>query len=247
MRLLPNPRQGKLWQAAQPSSVIDIPRRAHIINLEGGFDYVWQKRFTAGARNFVRRAEKANLRVECDTTGRLVPIFYELFRRSVDRWAEQQHEPRWLAQWRAEQRDPLHKLEHIAQHMGEACRVWVAWQGSQPAASILAVFGHNADYMMGAMDKELAAPTRASYLLQKLAIEEACRAGCHLYHMGESGASAGISQFKERFGAQAYPYNEFRIERFPLSRLDRGLRSMVKRAIGFKDVVEEVPHEQARQ
>lgn len=233
--LVPNPRQGELWMAAQPEGVMEIPRRAHVIDLEGGFGSVWQERFIPQTRNKVRKAEKFELAIESDSTGRLIPVFYDLFRLSVDRWAEQQREPRWLAHWRAKQRDPLEKLEHIARHMGKACRVWVAWHGGRPAAAILVIYGQNADYMMGAMNKELAAPTNANYLLQKSAIEEACRLGCHYYHMGESGESAGIGRFKERFGARPYSYTEYRIERLPMSRFDRGLRGVVKRAIGFKD------------
>ncbi len=236
MGIVPNPRQGKLWRVAQPEGCVSISRRAHVLDLEGGFNHVWQKRFAAKTRNKVRQAERSGLVVECDTSGRLIPVFYELFRRSVDRWAEQQHEPRWLARQRAEKRDPLSKLVHIARHLGEVCRVWVAWRGDRPAAAILVMVGHNADYMMGAMDKELAAPTNANDLLQKNAIEDACRAGCRFYHMGESGESAGIAAFKERFGARAYPYDEYRLERLPLNRIDRSLRGLVKRAIGFRDV-----------
>lgn len=235
MSLVPNPRQGELWRVAQPKGAVVVPRRAHVIDLEGGFDRVWKERFASKTRNKVRKAEKSGLVVESDTSGRLVKVFYGLFRRSIDRWAEQQHEPRWLAHWRAEQRDPLAKLEHIASYMGEACRVWVAWQDDRPVAASLVMYGVNADYMMGAMDKELAAPTNANDLLQKHAIEEACRLGCRYYHMGESGESAGIGEFKERLGARAYPYQEYRLERLPLNQMDKGLRGLVKRAIGFKD------------
>jgi lipid II:glycine glycyltransferase (peptidoglycan interpeptide bridge formation enzyme) len=97
------------------------------------------------------------------------------------------------------------------------------------------LIGTNSDEIMGAMDKPLAAPVNANDLLQKAVIEHACRAGCRYHHLGESGESVGLAQFKERFGAQAYPYEEYRLERLPVSRLDMGLRGVVKRAIGFKD------------
>jgi hypothetical protein len=236
MSVVPNPRQGALWESARPADAMKIPRRAHVIDLEGGFDKVWRERFASRTRSKVRRAEKSGLVIERDTSGKLMPVFHQLFRLSVDRWAEQQNEPRWLAHWRAEQRDPLKKLEHIARYMGEACNVWVAWKDERPVASLLVMMGHNADYMMGAMDKDLAAETHANPLLQKLAIEHACEAGCRFYHMGESGESAGIAGFKESLGAQPYPYPELRLERFPISRLDKGLRQVIKRVIGFKDV-----------
>lgn len=234
-RIFPNPRQGELWRAAQPSRVTVIPRRAHVLDLEGGFGKVWGERFASNTRNKVRKAEKLGVEVECDTSGRAIPIFYELYRRSIDRWAEQQHEPRWLAHQRAEQRDPRRKLEHISRSLGETCQVWVARHAGQPVAAILVFSGVNADYAMGAMDKALAAPVYASNLIQKLAIEKACETGCRLYHMGESGTSEGIARFKESLGAQSYPYSEYRLERLPLTRIDRNLRGAVKRLIGFQD------------
>ena len=234
--LRPNPLAAEKWAAAQPPGVVAIPRLAHVLDLEGGFEQVWAKRFTGTARTAVRKAEQSGLVVECDTTGKLVPIFYELFSRSLDRWGKQQHEPLILARWRGHQRDPLRKFQIIAEHLGDACRVWVAWFNGQPAATILVLQGTNASYTRGAMDKELAGPTRANYLLHKLAIEDACRAECRHYHMGESGASSSLAQFKTRFGARAYSYAEYCLERLPITRTDKQLRKLVKRLIGFKDV-----------
>ena len=231
----PNPLAGEPWAAAKPSGVIAIPRVAHVLDLAGGFDEVWKKRFKSGTRNKVRRAEKTGLVVECDTSGKLVPVFYSLFLQSVDRWASQQHEPLALARWRARRRDPIDKFERLAQRLGEAFRLWVAWVDGQPAATILVLQGKNAHYTRGAMNKELAAPTRANDLLQKLAIEDACRAGCRYYHMGESGSSESLSHFKARFGAQPYNYAEYRLERLPITTIDGWMRNFVKKIIKFKD------------
>lgn len=236
MRLFPNPLQGDLWKAAQPARVNVIPRRAHVLDLEGGWKRVWQERMASGTRRKARKAERAGVEVEGDTTGRLLGVFYKLFLLSVERWAEQQHEPVWLARWRAQQRDPLRKLEYLARHLGSQFKVWVAWHDGHAVAASVVLLGTNADYALGAMDKERAGPVYANYLLHQRAIEDACRLGCRYYHMGESGESEGIAHFKERFGARAYPYSEYRLERLPLSRIDSGLRGVVKRAIGFQDV-----------
>jgi len=232
----PNPRAAEAWAAACPPGAVTIPRRAHVLDLEGGFDKVWSRRFTGVARTAVRKAERSGLVVERDTTGRLLPVFYELFQQSIDRWAGLQHEPRALAHWRAQRRDPFQKLQTMARWLGDACRVWVAWSDGRPAASIVVLQGPNADYIRGAMDKQLAGPTRANYLLHRLAIEEACRDGCRMYHMGESGESPTLGQFKSRFGAEALPYAEYRLERIPLTSIEQSLRGLVKRAIGFRDV-----------
>jgi len=231
----PNPRAGEIWAAAAPPGVISIPRLAHVLDLDGGFSQVWMKRFNSRTRNKIRKAEKAGLVVERDTSGELVPVFYDLFRQSISRWASRQNEPPWMARWRGRRRDPITKFESIAQFLGDACRIWVAWFKGQPAAAILVLQGNNAHYTRGAMDKDLAGLTQANYLLHRLAIEEACQAGCRYYHMGETGASVQLAQFKTRFGARAYPYAEYRLERLPISKLDQRVRGLVKRIIGFED------------
>src|SRR5919199_995105 len=222
-------------EAEDVAAVIAVPRLAHILDLAGGFERVWAKRFASETRTAVRKAERSGLVVQCDTSGQLVPVFYDLFRLSIDRWARQQHEPRPLARWRGRRRDPLRKFQLVAQALGAACRLWVAWRDGWPAAAILVLQGANASYTRGVMDKELAGPTQANVLLHRLAIEEACRAGCRSYHMGESGPSASLAQFKRRFGANAYRYNEYRLERLPITSVDAHLRGLVKRFIGFKD------------
>ena len=232
----PNPRQGESWAAAAPQGVVTIPRLAHVIDLEGGFEQVWSKRFDKKTRSAVRKGERAGVVVESDTTGRLVPVFYELLRRSFDRWALQQHEPRFLTHLRGQMRDPLRKFQMMADRLGDACCIWVAWVNGQPAASMLVLQYANVNDSRGAMDKDVTASTGANDLLQSMAIEAACESGCRYYHMGESGNSASLAHFKTRFGAEAYPYAEYHLERFPFTRIDAGLRRIVKRVIGFKDV-----------
>jgi lipid II:glycine glycyltransferase (peptidoglycan interpeptide bridge formation enzyme) len=205
------------------------------LDLAGGFDQVWTKGFTGQTRNHIRRAERSGLSVECDTTGRLIPEFYGLFEQSLVRWANQQHEPVWLARWRGHQRDPLRKLQMMAKMLGDECRVWVARFEGRPAAALIVLQGTNAHYTRGAMDKELASATHANDLLQRLAIEDACRAGCHHYDMGESGTSESLAHFKSRFGAVGYSYAEYYFERLPLTRWNSQARGMVKQIIGFKD------------
>jgi lipid II:glycine glycyltransferase (peptidoglycan interpeptide bridge formation enzyme) len=231
----PNPLDAQLWEKGLPPGAIAVPRLAHVLDLEGGFDRVWADRFTSHTRRSVQKAERSNLTVECDTTGRLVPVYYGLYERSLERWADTLHEPLWLARLRARRRDPQRKIEALARALGASARVWVASLDGRPAAAILVLQGANAHYTRGAMDRELAAPTRANQLLHRLAIEDACRAGCRAYHMGESGTSSGLARFKEGFGARPYPYAEYHLERLPITATDRYVRSAVKRAIGFRE------------
>ena len=237
VHLRPNPLQAEEWATAMAGrpDVVVRPARAHVLDLSGGFDEVWRTRFRPTTRTQVRRAQNMGVEVVTDTTGRLVPEFYELLRRSTDRWARRQHEPLALARLRRARRDPVEKFEAIAAFLGEACQISVARFQGRPAAAILVLRGRNAQYTRGAMDESLAGPLQANRLLHKTAIEAACRAGCASYHMGESGASDGLSQFKSRFGAQPHPYAEYWIERLPLTRADQSVRRAAKRVVGFRE------------
>ena len=232
--LRPSPRDAPQWAAARPTAAT-VPRLAHVLELEGGFGRVWERRFTGTARTAVRKAWRSGLTVERDTSGRLVPAVYELFERSLDRWARARNEPRALARLRGRCRDPRAKFAHIARTIGAACRIWVAWRDGQPAAAIVVLQGANASYTRGMMDKELAGPTRANYLLHQLAMEEACDAGCRFYDMGDSGSSASLAQFKTRFGASPQPYVDYHIERLTFTLLERQTRRTVKRTIRVRD------------
>jgi hypothetical protein len=231
----PNPLSGEDYATAKLTGVIEIPKVAHVLDLTVGFGEIWAKGFKRSTRTKARKAEKLGVIVEKDNSGRLVPVFYELLLKSVDRWAKQQNEPLLLARWRAKQRDPIHKFEQLARRLGDAFNLWVAWYDGQPAAAILVLLGSNANYTRGAMDKDLAGPSLANYLLQKAAIEDACQAGCRFYHMGETGTSEALAHFKSRFGAVPYSYAEYRIERLPITRINGWSKNIVKKLINFKD------------
>jgi hypothetical protein len=232
----PNPLLAARWAAAAPPDVVAVPHVAHILALHGDFGQVWMQRFKGATRTAVRKAERSALTVECDTSGTLVPVFYDLYRRSIVRWAHRQHEPLVLARWRALQRDPCRKFQLVAEHLGAACRVWVAWLEGQPIAAIIVLHqGATASYWRGAMDAALAGPRRANQLLHRLAIEDACVAGCRWYHMGDTGLSTSLAQFKAGFGATPHRYVAYRLERLPLTGVDRHLRRTVKRLLRFED------------
>jgi hypothetical protein len=231
----PNPLFGSTWSAAAMKVGFAEPRLAHVLDLDGCIDNVWSKKFSHQARGSVRKAERSGLRVECDKTGKFIPIYYKLMKCSLDRWAEQQHEPRLLSYLRAQFRDPIRKFETIAQTLGETMRTWVAWLDEEPVAALIVLQGKNVYAFKSVMNKELAGPTHANELLHFHAISEGCKAGCARYHLGESGRSTSLAQFKQRFGAEPYPYSEYYIERLPVTNLDRKIRKIVKWSIGFQD------------
>jgi hypothetical protein len=231
-----NPLHADRWaRAAAGSGFISRPRCACVLDLRGGADEVWKSRLTTNARGAVRRARKLGVEVECDTTGAQLPVFYELLLKSFDRWAVQQHEPRWMARLRGRLRDPLRKFEVLADRIGPALRLYIARYEGRPAATVLLLAGANAHFTRGAMDPSVLGKTRANELLMWSAIEDACRAGCSSFHMGETAPGSSLSRYKEKFGATEVPYAGYVLERLPITKCDAALRGVVKRVIGFRE------------
>jgi lipid II:glycine glycyltransferase (peptidoglycan interpeptide bridge formation enzyme) len=231
-----SPRAAAAWDAAVPGGFAAMERTTYLLDLSRGFEQVWTHQFHASVRQGIRRAERAAVEVEVDRTGRLVPQFQRLHQESVARWAEQQHEPLPLARWRQLRDQPPRLLEAVAARFGDACAIWLASCEGHPAAAIVVLrHGTHAKYWRGVMDRRLAAPVHANQLLQRLAVEDACAAGCLVYDMGDARPDSSLARFKESFGARPVASPAYYRERLPITAADRRLRAAVKRLIGFKD------------
>jgi hypothetical protein len=236
--LRPDPTRWADWSravAAADVAPLTIPRRAHVIDLTGGADHAFGQ-FSKSARRGTRVAEKSGVRVEIDRSGALLDDYYQLYLLSIDRWAERQHEPRALARFRARRRDPLSKLRAMSEHLGKAFVVALAYVDDRPAFGSITLLGQTAHDTRAAMDRDLVDKTYAGDLVQWRMIELACELGCTAYHLGESGQSTSLAQFKEKFGAKPVDYAELRIERLPWTPTDQRLRSLVKKVLRFRDV-----------
>lgn len=233
----PNPVHAGLWaQATQGTGAIALPRRAHVLDLQGGSDAVWEDRFTSSARRAVRKAEAAGLEVRGGNDHELLCDFRRLYESSLVRWAAAQNEPVSLARLRAYRRDPPAKFMHVADSLSSGLRTWIAYLDGLPIAGLMVLLGTNASYTRGAMDRDLVGSHRPNELLHWHAIRDACDAGARKYHLGETGASPTLARFKEKLGGEPVDYAEYRFKRFPVTGAIAPMRSMVKRAIGFRDV-----------
>jgi hypothetical protein len=231
----PSPMITDTWESVVPPDVLRIPYMSQSIDLSGGFDAVWNG-FAASVRSQCRKALRRGVTVERDDTGRLMPIFDGLYRKSVDRWARQQHEPRWLARWRARRRDPQQKFQEVARRLRGSCHVWIARRAGEPIAAVVVLtHGHHSTMWRSAMDKELARGMGATELLQQTAIQEACLAGHRFYHLGDSTPGSALARNKRGYGAMERPYTGYRFERLPVTAVDHFLRRQAKRVIGFHD------------
>lgn len=229
-----DPIDETLWRGTVGRGVLAVARRAHVMQLPADSDQHYRE-LSQAARRSLRIADRNNVRVEVAYDGSLLDEHYGLFMKSVERWARHQHEPLALARFRARRRDPIEKLQAMADHLGPRFITAIGYVDDNPAASTIVLLGPTARETRAAMDFDLAGETRASYAVQWAAIEAARRFGSHTYNMGESGQSEGIAFFKERFGAIAIDHSEYHIERLPITKTHRLLRDGVKRLIGFRD------------
>jgi hypothetical protein len=226
----PNPLLASVWEQGMPSSVAAVPRISHILDLEGGFEKVWSERIESKTRTAIRKAERSDLTVDWDATGKYIPIFYEMFEQWALRRGRERHIPARVALWSNRRRDPLQRFESIASHLGEACRVYIAWLDSQPvAASILLMYQENAFTYRSTSIRELAHPVRANDLVQSQMIQDTCAAGCRHLYRGESGGVASLMRFKSGFGAEPVAFKDYSIERLPFTAVSRQVNRVVKR------------------
>jgi hypothetical protein len=234
--IVPVPLTAGAWDAAAAARRVEqVPYLTQVIDLDGGFDTVWSHRFTRHARSGVRRAGRYSLDVRRDHGGPGVEFFAALHPRSVDRWARQRGQPLWLARRLARMRDRAGQVAAVASALGEACVIWSAHRSGEPVAvNIVLQFGRHSLGWLAATDLEQAGETRAGYLLQSLAIEDACRAGARYFHMGESDPGSTVEQFKNHFGPRRIEYHSVRFERLPVSRTQRGLRAAAQRAAQWR-------------
>jgi hypothetical protein len=207
-----------------------------VLDLDGGFEQVWTKRFESSARGRVRKAERAGLVVERATSTRLVDPFYALYMTWTAQRAQQSGVPPRLAMWLARRREPREVPGSLG---GAGRRVPLLDRVAGPASSHSSTVATRW-YWQGYSDKDLAGPSAANNLLHRLAIEDACDAGCRWYSMGESGGVASLVRFKRTLGATPRAGVDVRIERLPLSaveelgsRAERVVREAIVSSVGY--------------
>ncbi|GAA4549712.1 GNAT family N-acetyltransferase [Pseudonocardia xishanensis] len=225
----PMPLRGAAWLAAAPPGARTVPYTAQVVDLDGGFDAVWN-RYRRQARNSVRKAERFELDVRREDGSTADPrgpaVFRELYAASVDRWAAQRGQPLALARMLAARRDRPGQVALAARALGARCVVWSVLRAGEPvAANVVLQHGAHAIGWLCAMQADLARETLATYLLHSVAIADACAAGVRWFHMGESDSGSGGEHFKRYFGASPVEYAAVRLERLPLSAAERRARA----------------------
>src|SRR4051794_26878917 len=92
--LRPNPLHAAAWEeAAQGLPFVKLARSAHVLDLQGGAQEVWDRRLPATTRGALRRTEAMELDVQVGSTPELLGDFRRLYELAVRRLADVRHEP----------------------------------------------------------------------------------------------------------------------------------------------------------
>jgi CelD/BcsL family acetyltransferase involved in cellulose biosynthesis len=223
--LFPLPTTSDLWAGVAPRGALRVPYRGQVLDLQGGYEGVFAKRFAKDTRKKIRRAQRADLKVRETPDAGVPAAFMEVNERSVQRWARDRGQPLWLARLVERRRNRVGQLATATATLGSMCVGFSAHRDGAPVAAYISLLsGEQAFGWMSAIDRGPADETYAGYLLQSLAIEDACAKGCTTFLMGESDPGSGVDSFKRGFGATTYEYEALRFERVPLTATDKALR-----------------------
>jgi hypothetical protein len=212
------------WAAGLLPGVTEERHPVGVINLapgQGGDVEAFRSSHLHGeTRQRLRRAARLGIEVEKDTTGRLVGVFYDIYRAWLEREIHRSGLPPLVARRRALRAEPQAKFAAVATGTGDACRVFVGWYRGRPvAASILLVHGHHASRWRSYSVPELAAPVCADLLTQVTGIEDAVSSGCRSIDLVECGGVENRQHDRNSLGASAGSVVDLRIEPAGLARL----------------------------
>ena len=195
------------------SSVVEVPRRVDVVDLSMGYQEYLAPTVRRGTRQNVAKAARNGVEIERDTTGRLIPVFYDLYLSWVERWIPRSGLPPALARHSALKQEPYAKFETVAALMGDKCRVFVAWhQGRAVASCINFVHGEHAIGWRSYSIKELAGPVAAN-----TATQVAGDPGCDgvrlpLRRPRPERHGSNLQSYKNSLGADPWQVIDLRIE-----------------------------------
>ena len=212
------------WSAGLLPGVADERHPVAVIELDpgesGDGEAFRAARLDATTRERLRRAVRLGVEVEKDSAGRLVPVFYDIYRAWVERQIVRSALPPVVARRRALRAEPYAKFATVAASTKEACRTFVGWYRGRPvAASIMLLHGHHASSWRSYCIPELATPVFADLLTQVSGIEDAVSSGCRRIDLVCSNGAGDGQQHENSLGAVAGTVVDLRIEPAGLARL----------------------------
>lgn len=222
------------WSAGLMPGVVEVPRRVDVVDLPDTMEEYLGGAVRRQARQNVNKARRLGVEIEQDSTGRLIPTFYDLYRSWVERWIGRSGMPPALARYSALKQEPYAKFETVAELMGDKCRVFIAWhRGRAVASCITFVHGEHAIGWRSYSIKELAGPVSANTAVQIAGMGDAIASGCRYFDLGQSGDVSNLQTYKNSLGGSPRRVVDLRIEAPTVTRARTLIESGKNRTIGL--------------
>jgi CelD/BcsL family acetyltransferase involved in cellulose biosynthesis len=187
----------------------------HLIDLEPGFQKLWDSSFDKETRTCARKAARCGLSVVEDTTPRGVEVLHALYKKQAVLWKLKRIYPERL-------------LSEILDHMDGNVRIWLGELGGRSLCAVLTFyFGDTVTAWLSGQNEE-GRKLRASHLVYSEIMKHACKKGFSSFNFGASGNLHGVRYFKESFGAREHFYSVFTCE----SEVFKFMRRLKGAAIG---------------
>jgi hypothetical protein len=220
----------RTWATVASSANTTVEYLTQVLDLSMGRDRVWK-----GYKNDVRRnilhAQRNQVRVQQEEGAHGLPVFYDLYKKSIVRWARAAGRPPILGLIQQRIIERIHVLTSLAAELGPAFATWTAFVRGRPAAAMIILRGgaHTLNWR-AAMDRDLAGPSHANALLQHYTIEKALEEGAKAYSFGESDVGSSLAAYKARYGARPVTWSTYHWERLPVTTASLAVREAYRRA-----------------
>jgi CelD/BcsL family acetyltransferase involved in cellulose biosynthesis len=171
----------------------------HVLDLSGGSETVWRKRFAHQRRRQAECARRRGLTLRQTVDPADFMAYYEIYRAmTLDRSCRATL--------------PRRLFEKLAELADERIRLWVAEiDGTMVAGNLTFVLGTVAISWNGAMLRASTA-YHPAVALHHATIEDVCACGCRTYHLGASPGLPGVARFKEQFGSHPHEIGVWQVD-----------------------------------
>ena len=165
----------------------------HVIDLDGGFDTVWEQRFASDRRKRVRRARRLGVTVEQSTAPSDLLDHYRIYADRVKSFGTQVPHP-------------LELFQELLARGAEKVRLFVARHEGMVVGGHFN-FYHGSDVIAWyGMTSERGDSLQAGTLLYSEAIRDACDGGHRSYNLGGSLGRRSLIEYKESLGGTPREY-----------------------------------------
>ena len=188
----------------QDTSTVALTSVTHIIDLEGGFDTVWEQRFASDRRKRVLRARRLGVTVEQSTAPSDLLEHYRIYESRVRTFGTQAPHP-------------LELFQELKSRGADNVRLFVARHEGAVVGGHFN-FYHGSDVIAWyGMTSEHGDSLQAGTLLYSEAIRDACERGHRSYNLGGSLGRQSLIEYKESLGGTRREYAT-RVSRSALGR-----------------------------